>query len=75
MRLTRDEKIKAVENLQSKGGFFATLGKAWLLADNVNEERLLAAFPECITQNKAKLRLVYDGRYNHLLEGQAGRDS
>jgi predicted dinucleotide-binding enzyme len=64
----RNHKIAVAHSLKSKGGFASKIGEALLLADNVNEERVVAAFPEYFIEHKAKLRLVYDGRYNHLLE-------
>jgi hypothetical protein len=64
--MTHDEKIKAADRLSKMGGFYAALGKALLLADNVNEEKLIRAFPECITQQNAKLKVIFGGRYNHL---------
>jgi hypothetical protein len=77
MRLLTDRTalIQAVDRLHDKGGFAVELGKCALLADQSNLKKLVDAFPEYFMQYEAKLRLIYNGRYNHLLEGQAGRDS
>ena len=65
--MKHDDKIRSADRLSKMGGFYAQLGKALLLADNVNEERLINAFPECNMQHEAKLRLIY-GCNDNLLE-------
>ena len=77
MRLLKDRTalIQAIDKLRNKGGFAVELGKAALLADQNNLKKLVDAFPEFFTETEAKLRIIYGGRYNHLLEGQAGRNS
>lgn len=44
--MTRDEKIQLVERLARLGGFAESLGKAMLLADEQNLEKLVVTFPE-----------------------------
>lgn len=56
--MTRNELIKLVDGLEQRGGFAHALGQALLLADKNNLEKLLAAFPELIKQEKARLTLV-----------------
>jgi len=75
MRLLSDRNalVEAVERLSNRGSFAVTIGKLALIADKSNLERLINAFPEYF-KGQAYIRLVYDGRNDHLLEGQAGRD-
>ena len=67
--------IKAVERLSNKGSFAVTIGELALIADDRNLERLVNAFPEYFIEGQASLKVIHGGRYNHLLEGQARRDS
>ena len=62
--MTHDQKIACADRLSKMGGFYEALGKALLLADNTNEERILNAFPECRMQYEAKIRLVYERNDN-----------
>ena len=59
--------IKAVDNLENKGGFAVSLGKAALLADQDNLKKLVSAFPEYFIEGHG-LRLVYE-RNDHLSQG------
>ena len=63
----RNALIEAVERLSNRGSFAVTIGKLALIADKSNLERLINAFPEYF-KGQAYIRLVYDGRYDHLLE-------
>jgi hypothetical protein len=57
--MTHNDKIATVNRLSKMGGFYEALGKAWLLADNSNQERLERAFPEYCVKHEAKIRLVW----------------
>ncbi len=59
--------IRAVDNLENKGGFAVSLGKAALLADQDNLRKLVSAFPEYFIEGHG-LRLIY-GRNDHISEG------
>ena len=70
MRLLSDRNalIEAVERLSNRGSFAVTIGKLALIADERNLERLINAFPEHF-EGQAKLKVIYGGRFDHLLEG------
>ena len=52
--LDRDTIIRMVENLNDKGSFAVTIGKAMLIADDKNRQKLIETFPEYFTEQKAK---------------------
>ena len=50
----RNAIIRMVEGLHDKGSFAVTIGKAMLIADDENRQKLIATFPEYFTEQKAK---------------------
>ena len=52
--LDRDTTIRMVEGLRDKGEFAVTIGKAMLIADDENRQKLIDTFPEYFTEQKAK---------------------
>lgn len=44
--MTRDELIRNIDRMESRGGFAGRIGQAALLADDDNLKRLVNAFPE-----------------------------
>ena len=52
--IDRNTAIRMVENLHDKGSFAVTIGKAMLIADDKNRQKLFETFPEYFTEQKAK---------------------
>lgn len=66
----RDALVKNAERLSKMGSFADTIGKLSLIADERNLARLINAFPEFFIEGQANLKVIYGGRFNHLLERQ-----